>query len=336
MIRHLSWILKLKLNWIKWKRGTEERENFRFPTTAEINRSRIIILLRQAQLESFPNEYNLMSSSKPILSNSKLIGLNPIFDEGLIKVGGRIKHANIPKENKHQIILSKGHPLTQLITRNVHEDNLHVGRERTLAIIRQQYWIPRYCGMIRRILSNCAKCKKERTMPESPLMGDLPKERVKFREKPFSNTGVDYFGPYLIKKNRETRSTKALTKRYGVIFTCLATRAIHMELAGDLSADSFLLDLRRFISRRSNVKVMRSDNGTNFVGANNELNLRIKQLDQIRLHKFSNHKKIEWIVNPPASPWMGGAWESLVNQLQKIAPLQTKASKHFFAKWNQF
>ena len=315
LIRHLSWILKLKLNWIKRKRGIEERENFRFLTTAEINQSRIV-LLRQAQLESFSNEYNLMSSSKPIPSNSKLIGLNPIFDEGLIKVGGRIRHANIPKESKHQIILFKGHPLTQLITRNVHEDNLHVGREHTLAIIRQQYWIPRCRGMIRRILSNCVKCKKERAMPESLLMGDLPKERVKFGEKPFSNTGVDYFGPYHVKKNRETRSTKALTKRYGVIFTCLATRAIHIELAGDLSTDSFLLALRRFISRRGNVRVMRSDNGTNFVGANNELNLCIKQLDQIRLHKFSNHKNIEWIFNPPASPWMGGVWESLVKSVK--------------------
>ena len=118
------------------------------------------------------------------------------------------------------------------------------------------------------------------------------------------------------KKNREIRSTKALTKRYGVIFTCLATRAIHIELAGDLSTDSFLLALRRFISRRGNVKVMRSDNGTNFVGANNELNLCIKQLDQIRLHKFSNHKNIEWIFNPPTSPWMGGVWESLVKSVK--------------------
>ena len=96
---------------MKWKRSIEERESFRFLTTAEINQSRII-LLRQAQLELFPNEHNLMSSSKPIPSCSKLIGLNPIFDEGLVKVGGRIRHANIPKESKHQIILFKDHPFT--------------------------------------------------------------------------------------------------------------------------------------------------------------------------------------------------------------------------------
>ena len=75
-----------------------------------------------------------MSSSKPIPSTSKLIGLNPIFDKGVIKVGERIRHKNIPKKSKHQTILFKDHPLTQLITRNVHEDNLHVGREHTQSL----------------------------------------------------------------------------------------------------------------------------------------------------------------------------------------------------------
>ena len=159
-----------------------------------------MILLRQTQLESFLNEYNWMSSSKPIPSTSKLIGLNPIFDEDLIKVGGRIRHANIPKESKHQIILFKDHPLTQLITKNVHQDNLQVERENMLAIIRQQYWISSCCGVIGRILGTCVKCKKKRAMPESPFIEDLPKERVKIGEIPFSNTEVDYFGQYLVKK----------------------------------------------------------------------------------------------------------------------------------------
>ena len=101
---------------------------------------------------------------------------------------------NITKESKHQITFFKDHPLTRLITRNVYEDNLNVGREHTLAIIRLQYWIPSCRGMVRQILGNCIKCKKKKTLPESRFMGDLPKERVKIGEKPFSNTGVDYFG----------------------------------------------------------------------------------------------------------------------------------------------
>ena len=121
---------------------------------------------------------------------------------------------------------------------------------------------------------------------------------------------------HTLSKNRETRSTNALIKRSWVIFTCLTTRAIHIELAGDLSTHSFLLVLKRLISRRRYVKIKRSDNDTNFVVANNESNLCIKQPDQIKLHKFGNHQNIEQIFNSHESPWMRGVWESLVKSVK--------------------
>ena len=111
---------------------------------------------------------------------------------------------------------------------------------------------------------------------------------------------------HTLSKNRETRSTNALIKRSWVIFTCLTARTIHIELAEDLSTHSFLLVLKRLISRRRYVKIKRSDNDTNFVVANNESNLCIKQPDQIKLHKFGNHQNIEQIFNSHESPWMRG------------------------------
>ena len=121
---------------------------------------------------------------------------------------------------------------------------------------------------------------------------------------------------HTLSKNRETRSTNALIKRSWVIFTCLSARTIHIELAGDLSTHSFLLVLKRLISRRRYVKIKRSDNDTNFVVANNESNLCIKQPDQIKLHKFGNHQNIEQIFNSHESPWMRGVWESLVKSVK--------------------
>ena len=121
---------------------------------------------------------------------------------------------------------------------------------------------------------------------------------------------------HTLSKNRETRSTNALIKRSWVIFTCLTARTIHIELAEDLSTHSFLLVLKRLISRRRYVKIKRSDNDTNFVVANNESNLCIKQPDQIKLHKFSNHQNIEQIFNSHESPWMRGVWESLVKSVK--------------------
>ena len=110
------------------------------------------------------------------------------------------------------------------------------------------------------------------------------------------STTLEWITSYhTLSKNRETRSTNALIKRSWVIFTCLTARTIHIELAEDLSTHSFLLVLKRLISRRRYVKIKRSDNDTNFVVANNESKLCIKQPDQIKLHKFGNHQNIEQI-----------------------------------------
>ena len=148
-------------------------------------------------------------------------------------------------------------------------------------------------------------------------MGDLPKERLSIGKTPFNNTRVDYFGPYYVKKSKMTRTTKGVNKCYGVLFTCLTTRAMHIELAGDLSTDDFLLALWRFISCHGTVEIIRSDNGTNFVGANNEMKTCLKQLDQVKIKSYMCGKNIKWIFNPPASPWMGGVWESLVKSVKK-------------------
>ena len=98
-------------------------------------------------------------------------------------------------------------------------------------------------------------------------MSDLPKERLSFNEQPFTHTGIDYFGPINVKLTRKTRSNQATHKRYGALFTCLTTRAVHLELASDLSTDIFILALRRFIAGRGKPKEILSDNGANFIGA---------------------------------------------------------------------
>ena len=98
-------------------------------------------------------------------------------------------------------------------------------------------------------------------------MSDIPEDRLCIDEKPFTNTGIDYLGPYHIKFSKRTRYNQATAKRYVALFTCLTTRAVHREIAGDLYTDAFILTLRRFIPRRSKVNIIRSDNRINFVGA---------------------------------------------------------------------
>ena len=90
-------------------------------------------------------------------------------------------------------------------------------------------------------------------------MSELPKERLDAYEETFHNTGIDFFGPIIVKLSKKTRANQAKAKRYGVIFTCIITRAIHLEISGDLTTDFFILALRRFITRRGNAKHIRSD-----------------------------------------------------------------------------
>ena len=101
---------------------------------------------------------------------------------------------------------------------------------------------------------------------ESQLMSDLPPLRLAPYTPPFHHTSCDYFGPYIVKIVRNKT-----TKHYGVLFTCLNTRAVHLEVAVDCSTLEFLQVLRRFLSIRGQPAMMMSDNGTQFVGAEREL-----------------------------------------------------------------
>ena len=148
-------------------------------------------------------------------------------------------------------------------------------------------------------------------------MPDVPEDRLCVNEKPFTNTGADYLGPYYIKLSKRIRSNQATAKRYVALFTCFTTRAIHLEIASDLSTDAFILALRRFISRRGKVNTMRSDNGIYFVGASKELKQATKNIDQSTVNKHLAGKGIKWKINPPVSTWMGSIWESLVKSVKR-------------------
>ena len=92
----------------------------------------------------------------------------------------------------------------------------------------------------------------------------------------------------------------------------MSTRACHLELVDDLSTDHFIMALKRFIARRGRPQRLFSDNGTNFVGANNEFRKCLMQLDEQRIQNFCAPKEIDWNVQPPSAPHFGSAWERLV------------------------
>ena len=144
-------------------------------------------------------------------------------------------------------------------------------------------------------------------------MAELPEQRLAPHTPPFHFTACDYFGPYQVKIGRNKT-----TKHYGVIFTCLNTRAVHVEMAVDCSTMDFLQVLRRFFAIHGYPKRIISDNGTQLVGAVAELRKMIRGWDVTKLCDFSAERGIEWNFIAPGAPHQNGYAESLVKSV-KIA-----------------
>ena len=167
---------------------------------------------------------------------------------------------------------------------------------------------------VRNIIFNCVPCRSLRGKLAEQKMADLP-SCLMATEGPFVFTGVDMFGPFLVKEKRSQ------VKRYVAMFTCLSSRAVHLESTKDISADSFIQALRRFLARRGVVNSIRSDNGTNFVGAESELRKAWEEMDHQKISEFLLSKKCDWICwerNPPAASHMGGAWERQIRTIRGI------------------
>ena len=148
--------------------------------------------------------------------------------------------------------------------------------------MRNKYWIINANSRVRNYISKCVECKKLRAKSAKQKMADLPKDRLT-SAPPFTYCRVDLFGPCLIKEGRKE------LKRYGVVFTCLASRAIHFESPNSLETDSFLRALRRFIARRSPIREMRSDRGTNLIGAAKELKNALQEVDHAKIKEYLCH-----------------------------------------------
>ena len=266
--------------------------------------------LERAEREIFAHVQNSIPSNKQ--TTKVLKSLNATTDDdGLLRACGRISNAPIPEHSRFPIILPKSR-VAELIITDKHRSNGHNGREFTLSLVMERFWIFGARKIIKGILNSCVICAKIRKSPIQQQMADLPKDRVTPGKHAFANVGCDYFGPFQVKRGRGRE------KRYGCIFTCLTTRAIHLEVTPALDTDSFINCLTRFIARRGKPDLIRSDNGTNFVGAERELKEEVKRLNSGALHDKLANDGIKWKFNPPAASHMGGVWEQQIRSIRKI------------------
>lgn len=270
----------------------------------------------------FVKEIEALSKNESIDRKSSLLNLNPFLEDGLIKVGGRLNCANIPESQKHPIVLPKEHHITKLIILNEHLKRFHAGTNATLYGVRENYWPMNGRNVTRQIVRKCIRCFRAKPREVKYLMGDLPKDRLSMT-KPFLNVGVDFCGPFFVKEHHHRNRTKV--KTYVSVFVCFATKAVHLELASDLTTEAFISCLKRFFSRRGLAQSMNSDNATNFVGTNNELKSLMKHLTStIKSKDVENYllkQAVTWRFIPPRAPHFGGLWEAAV-----------KSFKHHFTR----
>lgn len=269
-------------------------------------------IIRYSQTQCFPEEINALCNGKPIKKSSQLCKLDPVFEEGILRVGGRLTKSAMPVDTKHPVLLSKHSRVAILILRDIHEKLGHSGRNYMLSQLREKFWIPQATSTIRKLISKCTVCRRLRGRVGEQKMAPLPEDRLVPDKPPFTSVGIDYFGPFEVKRGRGT------VKRYGVMFTCLTIRAVHIEVAESLDTSACINVLRRFISRRGQVTTMRSDNGTNFVGTERELREALENLNQSEIEKSMQKRGIKWIFNSPAASHQGGIWERQIRSARKI------------------
>ena len=202
-----------------------------------------------------------ISKGKNISKTDPLRKLNPVLCEGILRVGGRLERTDLDFDEKHPIILPYKSVVTDLIIRMYHEQFGHMGRMYILSKLRERFWVIKGNAAVRRVNGSCIKCRKLKGSIILQQMSALPSSRIEADNPPFHSVGIDYFGPFYVKRGR------AQVKRWGVIFTCLGIRAIHLEVAVDMSTGSFINVFIRFVARRGQVKHVKCDRGRNFVGA---------------------------------------------------------------------
>ena len=178
MIRVTTYVLHFLIKIIGLKSDKKETPERGLSAEEIINseyfRYRII------QTEVYPEEFEKLCNGEPISKTSGILKLDPFFDEEyrVLRVGGRLQNSEFPEETKHQVILPHCHPVIEKIIQATHAYSMHIGPERTLAILREKIWVTQGRRYIKRVVRKCLVCWHQVTTPCTQKMAPLPQERV--------------------------------------------------------------------------------------------------------------------------------------------------------------
>lgn len=268
------------------------------------------------QSECFSDDVKNLKKNETV--SSKLLQLNPFIDENnIMRVGGRMARSDLCFDAKHQILLPHGHPVTRLIIADAHLKCVHGGAKLTESVLRQRFWVINGFKTMKNVIHKCVVCHRFAAKTMQQLMANLPAPRINIANKPFLNCAVDYTGAISTKMSKG-RGGK-LIKSYIAIFVCMATKAIHIELVSDMTAEAFVTAFRPLVSRRGAVQHVYSDNGTNFVKANKIL-MEKTELEQEEYNSIIYNEmtkfNTQWHFSPAGAPHFNGLAEAAVKSVK--------------------
>lgn len=293
LLRVTAWVLRFVKN---SKLGGTKRKG-------ELSRDELIA----AEKEWIKAAQSDLKSQKSYANLRSVLGLKET--DGILRCGGRLANSDLAVEAQEPIILPRDHVFTIKTIEECHERVLHGGARETLAELRSKFWIPKGRQCVKKVVSRCVVCKKlEGKAYGAPRSAALPEFRVK-EAPPFSKVGVDFAGPLFVKT-----PTGSMKKAYIALFSCCVTRALHLELVEDLSAETFTRALRRFAARRGTPVLIVSDNAKTFKATNKALK---KLYDHPEVTRELSGKKIEWKFNLERAPWWGGFFERMVGCVKR-------------------
>lgn len=323
LMRVLAFCLRFIRN-CKIPKSSHDSVNHQPLTSTELNDA-LVAYIHLSQQKHFRGLISSLENHQNI--KGALAKLSPFMStDGTLRVGGRLKNAPISSSAKYPVLIQQNSHLATLICDYYHLYTLHGGPQLVQSMIHRKYWIPSLRNLVRKRIFRCITCFKSKVKPTPPLMADLPDFRVS-QARAFQRVGVDYGGPFHMKSS--TRRNAPRTKCWIALFVCPCTHAIHLEAVTDLTTDSFLATLDRFMARRGLPSHIYSDCGTNFVGAARKLK-ELHEFLRTRTQQISDHmsqRNIQWHFIPPASPHMGGLWESAIKSTKRhlLAVLQDHA-----------
>ena len=304
--------------WVKrFISNTQKKDT---PSTRNLSLAEIIsaedFLQRRSQLRSFSLEIHQLKSDppQPLPDNCRILALQPeINDRGLLCVGGRLRNALVEEQQKHPVVLSVKDIYTKLFFTQYHLDLMHGGPTAILSHAGNLFYITGAKKLARRICQSCITCRKAAAKAGPQLMGQLPSFRLN-PDYVFFHTGIDYARPYFLKEGYVRRPVKI--KAYMAVFVCFYTKAVHLEVVKDATTESLVACLSRFCSRRGLPLTIHSDNGSNLMGARNELaelySILENQETQNCIQTYLLNQRVKWDTIPVKAPHFGRLWEAAV------------------------